>query len=63
MLPDRSRYTNNPTITVEYDRHGTRVIKTFTNLYASRRFYIAKDKAGKSPTIVSRNKLNATRES
>ena len=55
MLPERSRYTNNPTISIEYDRHGTRAIKTFTNLYESRRFYIAKDKAGKNPTIVNTN--------
>lgn len=63
MMPDRSRYTTNPTVTIEYDRHRTRATKTFTDLYASRRFYIAKDMAGKNPTIVSRNKLNATKES
>jgi hypothetical protein len=61
MLPDRSRYPNEP-IEIHYDRRGTRAIKTFTNLYASRRFYMAKDKAGKNPTIVNPNKLNTTKE-
>lgn len=40
-------------VTVEYDAKGQRVRKEFTDVFASRRFYLAKSKAGANPKIVS----------
>ncbi len=34
-------------VTVQYDRRGKRVRKTFADAYAARRFYAAKFKAGR----------------
>ena len=44
-------------IEIHYDKRGTRAIKTFTDFYASRRFYIAKHMAGKNPKVVNPNKI------
>ncbi|MEQ8637155.1 hypothetical protein [Gimesia maris] len=52
MMPDRSRYTNNPTITVEYDCRGQRKTKDFKCVYEARRFYLTKDKANKNPKVI-----------
>jgi hypothetical protein len=41
-------------VTVEYDGAGaSRVRKTFSDPFAARRFYAAKDRAGKRPRIVA----------
>lgn len=40
-----------PPVRVEYDRGGKRVARTFTDAYAARRFYAAKQKAGRNPTV------------
>ena len=53
MMPDRSRYSNNPTITIEYDCRGARKRKEFPCPYEARRFYIARHKSGHNPTIIS----------
>lgn len=37
---------------VEYDSRGRRVWKSFTCCYAARRFFVAKEKAGKRPRVV-----------
>lgn len=52
MMPDRSRYTNNPTITIEYDCRGKRTTKDFTCVYEARRFYFNKTKANKNPKLI-----------
>lgn len=39
------------TIYVEYDKRGGRATKPFTDAYAARRFWVAKDKAGKRPKV------------
>jgi DNA invertase Pin-like site-specific DNA recombinase len=39
-------------VTVEYNVNGGRARKTFEDSYEARRFYCAKDKAGKSPRVV-----------
>ena len=38
-------------IAVEYDAHGRRVRKTFDCPYEARRFFVAKEKAGKNPKV------------
>jgi hypothetical protein len=38
-------------VAVEYDCRGKRVCKTFTDHFEARRFYSAKDKAGKNPKV------------
>lgn len=38
-------------VSVEYTSRGKRVIKRFDDAYAARRFFIAKDYAGKNPTV------------
>jgi DNA invertase Pin-like site-specific DNA recombinase len=38
-------------VTVEYDAAKGRTSRTFPNAYAARRFYAAKDKAGKHPAV------------
>lgn len=38
-------------VTVEYDANGKRKEKTFTDAFASRRFYVAKSKAGANPKV------------
>jgi hypothetical protein len=43
--------TPTPPVTVEYDSRGSRATKTFTDAYAARRFYVAKDKSGKRPIV------------
>jgi DNA invertase Pin-like site-specific DNA recombinase len=40
-------------VTVEYDTANGRASKTFADAYAGRRFYCAKDKAGKNPRVVA----------
>lgn len=40
-----------PAVRVEYDRRGQRVSKHFKSPYAARRFYAAKFKQGKNPTV------------
>ena len=39
-------------IAIEYDSRGQRVCKQFTDHWEARRFYTAKDKAGKNPKVV-----------
>jgi hypothetical protein len=39
-------------VTVEYDKRGKRVSRTFADAYAARRFFSAKAKAGKRPRVV-----------
>jgi hypothetical protein len=39
------------TFYIEYDSRGRRVKRAFTDEYAARRFWIAKDKAGKRPRV------------
>lgn len=41
------------TVNVEYDSRGQRTVKSFTDNFAARRFYIAKSKAGANPKVVS----------
>lgn len=40
-----------PKVIVSYDARGTRASKTFDNPYLARRFYLAKEKAGKNPSV------------
>ena len=42
-----------PRIAVEYDGRKGRDVRTFKDLYAARRFYAAKYRAGKNPKVVS----------
>ena len=45
--------TRLPPVTVEYDdRSGRRVTKTFADAHKGKRFYTAKDKEGRNPTVV-----------
>lgn len=53
MLAHHVRVSPPKVIVVEYDCREARKQKTFTDTYAARRFYISKDKAGKTPKIVS----------
>lgn len=48
-----SRYQDprQPAFSIEYDCRGKRVRKEFDDYYAGRRFYIAKDNAGKNPQV------------
>lgn len=39
-------------IAVEYDSRGQRVQRVFNDHFEARRFYVAKDKAGKHPKVV-----------
>lgn len=41
-----------PAVTIEYDANDARRTKTFLDAHAGKRFFIAKDKAGKQPRIV-----------
>lgn len=42
------------TVAVEYDGpNGKRLTKVFSDVFASRRFYVAKSKAGKNPRVTS----------
>lgn len=43
--------TRLPAVAIEYDCRGQRVTKTFTDAFAARRFFIAKEKAGKNPCV------------
>ncbi len=43
--------TRQPPIVVEYDCRGERKQKFFNNPSEGRRFYVAKDRAGKNPTL------------
>jgi hypothetical protein len=47
-------------IEVEYDCGDGRTSKPFTDLYEARRFYVAKDKAGKHPHIRSSSAKETT---
>lgn len=38
-------------VVIEYDRGNQRATKRFTDAYAARRFWLAKLKAGKRPTV------------
>ena len=38
-------------VAIEYDCRGKRVIKTLANAYEAKRFWMAKDKAGKNPKV------------
>jgi len=38
-------------VAIEYDKRGERTRKVFTDHYAARRFYVAKDKAGCNPSV------------
>jgi hypothetical protein len=49
MFPAR---TPVPAVIVEYDSRGKRVRKLFADPYEARRFYVAKDKAGRRPKVV-----------
>jgi hypothetical protein len=42
-----------PAVIVEYDMRGGRAQKLFTDAYLGRRFFVAKDKAGKNPKVVN----------
>ena len=44
--------TRTAAVTVEYEARGHRVTKTFADAHEGKRFYVAKEKAGKSPRIV-----------
>ena len=51
-IPNPSRFQSpDEPVAVEYDCRGRRVTKVFASAYAARRFWIAKDKAGKNPQI------------
>jgi DNA invertase Pin-like site-specific DNA recombinase len=62
-LPDGSAVASLPdppsAVTVEYDGTNRRVAQTFDDLYAARRFYVAKDKAGKHPRVIGANTSDA----
>lgn len=47
---------NLSSVVVEYEKNGKRVTKTFADMNRAKSFYVAKDKAGKSPKIVSASK-------
>lgn len=53
MKASASRIPPSPPLTVEYDCRGRRVRKTFDDAYAARRWFTAKDAAGKNPRIIS----------
>jgi len=40
-----------PAVVIEYDCRDTRKMKRFENPFEARRFWIAKDKAGKNPRV------------
>lgn len=40
-----------PPLIVEYDCRGKRESKTFTDVFESRRFYVAMFKAGRNPSV------------
>jgi len=40
-----------PSVIVEYDCRGRRKQKRFSDAYAARRFWIAKDRDGKNPQV------------
>ena len=40
-----------PAVSVSYDRRTGRQTKKFTDAYKARRFYVAKLKVGKRPTV------------
>ena len=44
-----------PTVIVNYDARGKRASKTFSNPYLARRFFLAKEKAGKNPAVKKGN--------
>ena len=46
-------------VVIEYDAKGERVTREFKDACASRRFYVAKDREGKHPKIVSAVQMNA----
>lgn len=50
-----------PAVAIEYDRHGERVRKHFEDPWQAKRFYVAKLKAGKQPTVTG--KLPAAKQS
>ena len=39
-------------VVIEYTSRGVRVTKSFIDPYAARRFWIQKDKAGKTPRVL-----------
>ena len=41
-----------PSVAVEYDCRGKRMMKRFDDIFEARRFYAAKDKDGKRPKVV-----------
>lgn len=41
-----------PGCSVQYDKNGQRVTKAFADVYAARRFYVEKLKAGKNPKVL-----------
>lgn len=43
--------TPDPVVDITYESNGERRAKRFTNAREARRFYIAKFKAGKNPTV------------
>lgn len=49
FTPWNTRVTS---VSVEYDGKVGRVVKQFSSASAAKRFYVAKDKAGKHPKIV-----------
>jgi len=51
MFPMNRRVLHQP-ITVEYTSRGKRVEKTLPDSWSARRFYAAKDRAGKHPVVV-----------
>jgi DNA invertase Pin-like site-specific DNA recombinase len=53
MRASASRIPPTPPVIVEYDCRGKRTQKTFEDAYAARRWFVAKDKAGRNPRIVS----------
>ena len=55
--------TPKPKTSVQYDCWGKRKVRTFSDPYEARRFYIMKLKEGKNPKVVSDEKENGGRES
>jgi len=49
-------YTTRPSrkvsVAVEYTARGQKTVKTFEDMYAARRFFVAKEKAGAAPKVV-----------
>lgn len=47
----RNNLVRPPAVLVEYDAKGKRAAKRFDDAYAARAFYMAKQRAGKRPSV------------